>query len=129
MELVIVDLDDDNDFHLEVTEDVLAEINASGHTDSVINTKELDPYMGFICSFNLDEKPESILDHCTFSNNKSKSTVEYTMIFLLNRFLSLLEEHFTLTSLIDEKNKCRINNLYLIVTGGDYIEGLYCRQA
>ncbi len=40
---------DDNDFHLEVTEEgVPVEINASGHTDSFINTKGLGPCIGFI---------------------------------------------------------------------------------
>jgi hypothetical protein len=102
--------------------------NASGHTDSVIHTKELGPCIGFIWSFNLDEKSTSILDHYSFSDDESKSTVECTVIFLLNRFLFLLAKPFEVASLFNEKNICRINNIHLIATGGDYIEGLYYRQ-
>ncbi|CAF1224005.1 unnamed protein product [Rotaria sordida] len=104
-------------------------MNESGHSDSVISTKWLGPCMGFIWSFNLDETSTSILDHYSFPGDESPWTVEKIIITLLNRFLSLFDEHFPAPSLINEKNEYRINNLYLIATGGDYIEGFYYRQA
>ncbi|CAF4922479.1 unnamed protein product [Rotaria socialis] len=43
--------------------------------------------------------------------------------------LSSAEEFFTLNSFINKKKQYRITNVYLIATGGDYIEGSYYRQA
>jgi hypothetical protein len=104
-------------------------INASGHSDSVINTKWLGPCIGFIWSLNLATKPNSILDHYTFPKDESILTVERIIILLLNRFLLLLHKYFIDSLLFNEKNEYTINNLYQIATGGDYIEGLYFRQA
>ncbi|CAF2090934.1 unnamed protein product [Rotaria magnacalcarata] len=84
---------DDNDFHLEVSEEgEVVEMNASSHANDVISTKGVGPCVAFIWSFNFDESPDSILDHYSFPDDESKSTVECTMILLLSRFLSLLEE-------------------------------------
>ncbi|CAF3333556.1 unnamed protein product [Rotaria socialis] len=121
---------DDNDLHLEVSEeDEVVEMNASNHGNNVISTKGVGPCVAFIWSFNFDERPDSILDHYSFPDDESKSTVECTIILLLSRFVSLLEEFFTLNSFINKKKQYRITNVYLTATGGDYIEGSYYRQA
>lgn len=96
--------------------------------DGIINTKWLGPCIGFIWSFNLDAKAKSILDHYTFFDDESTLIIEQKIILLLNEFLSLLHEYFGSDLLITEQQR-RINNLYLIATGGDYIEGVYFRQA
>jgi len=113
---------------IEATEDSLVEFNTSDHTDSTIYTKGLGPCIGFIWSFDLDGKSKCILDHYSFSDDESKSPIESTMIFLLERFLSLLKKYFTVSSLFTEENICRINEMHLIATGGDYIEGVYYRR-
>jgi len=114
---------------IEATIGGLVKFDASDHTDSTIYTKGLGPCIGFIWSFDLDGKSKCILDHYSFSDDESKSPIEWTMIFLLERFLSLLKKYFTVSSLFTEENICRINDMHLIATGGDYIEGVYYRRA
>jgi hypothetical protein len=101
----------------------------SSRSNVSIGSDSLGPCIGILIDIIHGSTPYCILDHYSYGLDEIGMELLGILLTFLYHILGVIKDELGIPSIFNDDNQPRIRDIYLLISGGDVVEGTYMRNA